>query len=355
MMIPPFDHNGPPALDSASDLPSGMPKMHYFKCDIAAARKAIFDKPLDVRGAFFSAMLALYEHMEPLPADDGMAQMRLGIKHISTYRRVKAIMIDLGMLYQLPSGRLSSQRFEDEISAYVTEFLNRQRAAKEREKKARVARDTRDNRGRIDLESRSNRGRFEVDSTGDASSIDLRYSVDISRKPNKNNDSNTTVVAQQTPQADHEAVLRARVLELELEEEERKNPPPYSPTPELREGETKVGVGVYVNCETVRHRAFTLSIPAIAMQLAMANIGLSFTESTEVARDAAVAHALQWAAEIDNGKLTRDVVPSNPANFIRGSVARQYTMGQRRPSNRAPTEAIDAWAEARRITGGEDG
>lgn len=102
--------------------------------------------------------------------------------------------------------------------------------------------------------------------------------------------------------------------------------PPASPpdAPDApRDGEQSMGHGVFVNCDTVRHRGFTLSIEAIAMQLVIANLGLSTNEARTLARQAALAHAMQWATEINGGRLSRDVVPSSPANFIRGSIVAQ--------------------------------
>ena len=90
-----------------------------------------------------------------------------------------------------------------------------------------------------------------------------------------------------------------------------------------RDGEDAVGQGVFVNCDTVRHRSFSISIEAIALQLATCNLGLSANEGRDLARKSAIAHALQWATEINNGKLSRDVVPNNTANFIRGSLVNQ--------------------------------
>ena len=110
--------------------------------------------------------------------------------------------------------------------------------------------------------------------------------------------------------------------------EEKNTPPPPTVADAPRDGEECVGAGVFVNGETVRHRAFTLSIEAIAMQLATTNIGVSTAEARQLARTSAIAHALQWATEINAGKLSRDVVPSNPANFIRGSVVAQRAKGK---------------------------
>lgn len=90
-----------------------------------------------------------------------------------------------------------------------------------------------------------------------------------------------------------------------------------------RPGEQEVSPGLFVNCDTVRHAEFAISIAGIAMQLATANTGLSKNEATEVARESSVAHALQWAAEIAAGRSARAVVPSHPANFIRGAIIAQ--------------------------------
>lgn len=118
-------HNGPPSFESVDDLPDDLPKMHYFKCDIQALRKAIFDKPLDIRGAYISVLLAMYEFMEPLPADDNIARMRCGIWDMRVYRRIKRDLIALKLIAEKPSGAISNARFEEEIAAYVTEFKNK--------------------------------------------------------------------------------------------------------------------------------------------------------------------------------------------------------------------------------------
>lgn len=91
-------------------------------------------------------------------------------------------------------------------------------------------------------------------------------------------------------------------------------------------GEEALAHGVFVNCQTVRHKAFSISIEAIAMQLATASgLGLTVEEARAHAKQSAVAHALQWALEIENGRHSDVVVPKQIANFIRGSVASQLT------------------------------
>jgi hypothetical protein len=101
--------------------------------------------------------------------------------------------------------------------------------------------------------------------------------------------------------------------------------PPALPD-QPKAGEEALPHGVFVNCQTVRHKSFSISIEAVAMQLATASgLGLTVEEARAHAKQSAVAHALQWALEIENGKLSGDVVPKQIANFIRGSVASQLT------------------------------
>jgi hypothetical protein len=80
--------------------------------------------------------------------------------------------------------------------------------------------------------------------------------------------------------------------------------------------EEHVGHGVVVNCETVRHRDFTISLKAIEYQL-------SGSLPMERIKSVAVGQAIQWAVEIEAGKPAHKVVPDKPANFIRGSLQAQ--------------------------------
>lgn len=79
-------------------------------------------------------------------------------------------------------------------------------------------------------------------------------------------------------------------------------------------GEDHVGHGVFVNGHTIRHSAFAISLPGI--QMGTLNSGLTANE----VKDYCIAHALQWAAEIEIGKSPRDVVPSKVANFLSRSI-----------------------------------
>lgn len=116
-------------------------------------------------------------------------------------------------------------------------------------------------------------------------------------------------------------------------------PPQASPTSvwgSPREGEEHIGSGVFVNCETIRHRDFSISLLGIEMQL------VGTVPMAEI-KPVAIGHALQWALDIESGKPASRVVPSNPASFIRGSIQNQRNNSAvtdvRRAKAAAPKEA----------------
>lgn len=104
-----------------------------------------------------------------------------------------------------------------------------------------------------------------------------------------------------------------------------KNTPPPSEQVAAREsvgglivgpGEEHIGHGVIVNCETVRHRDFVISLKSIELQLCG-------SQPMETIKASAVGHALQWALEIEGGKPAAKVLPDKPASFIRASLQNQ--------------------------------
>lgn len=86
-----------------------------------------------------------------------------------------------------------------------------------------------------------------------------------------------------------------------------------------REGEEAHPHSVIANCETIRHPAFTISLPGIEMNTLAA--GLSKAEI----KSRCLAHALQWAAEIEGGKRPDAVVPNKIANFLQASIMGERT------------------------------
>lgn len=81
-----------------------------------------------------------------------------------------------------------------------------------------------------------------------------------------------------------------------------------------REGEEHKGHGIYVNGETIRHAKFAISLPGISL-----NTVASGLTGTEV-KQRCLAHALQWAVEIENGGNPDKVIPSKVANFLARSI-----------------------------------
>lgn len=85
-----------------------------------------------------------------------------------------------------------------------------------------------------------------------------------------------------------------------------------------REGEEHVGNGVFVNCETVRHAKFTISLKAIELRLCGA---------MPMARIKAIttAQAIEWAADLQSGRRSADKLPANMAAYIVRSIKREAT------------------------------
>lgn len=91
-------------------------------------------------------------------------------------------------------------------------------------------------------------------------------------------------------------------------------------------GEEDFGHGVFVNCKTIRHAAFTISLPAIELGTQAAH------KSKDEIKNACIAHALQWAAEIENGKRPDAVLPQKIANFLCVSIVSE--------ANRAAVQSV---------------
>lgn len=113
-----------------------------------------------------------------------------------------------------------------------------------------------------------------------------------------------------------------------------------------RDGEEDFGFGVYVNCRTVRHSDFQISLDAIDQQLEN-----KFPK--DQIKAVAIGHALQWATEIEGGKSSSDAVPANIANFIsksiRGDRRKRATPGASKKPSTPGTS--NYWAELAELAG----
>ena len=81
----------------------------------------------------------------------------------------------------------------------------------------------------------------------------------------------------------------------------------------IPEGFTVLGHGALINCETIRHPSFTISIPAVQMALALSNLQVDARQACSIA-------ALQWAAAIEGGQPPHKAVPGNVTGTIVGGV-----------------------------------
>lgn len=134
-------HNS--GFECREDLPDGLPRMETIKFHIRDVLEDLDALPLDVRGFYVTFLLRSFQRMEAFPADDEVGARAFGKIDIRTYRRLKAKCLEIGLLYQRSSGRISTARFDAEITDYVVQYRNRQITALAREtakKKAQIRR-----------------------------------------------------------------------------------------------------------------------------------------------------------------------------------------------------------------------
>jgi uncharacterized protein YdaU (DUF1376 family) len=296
-------HNGGPPL-----VETDVPDLTYVKFYPADFLTGTMHLSLEQRGAYITALCVMYDRMSGFPFDEKEGAMLLRVDK-RVYRRVRDDLLADGKFYR-DGDVIRNRRVEDEIKSYISEYLRRSAAAQEREARRRLHRTS-----------------GELPANLQPTSPELRPEV-----PNKSAELEAKNVTKTTVRASQEHhIPEARSQKLEARIEEREDTP-KAPKPNegggggLRPGEEALPHGVFVNCQTVRHKAFSISIESVAMQLATASgLGLTVEEARAHAKQSSVAHALQWALEIENGKLSGDVVPKQIANFIRGSVASQLT------------------------------
>lgn len=171
--------------------------------------------------------------------------------------------------------------------------------------------------------------REQVESDLEAAASTIRHA----RQALKIQRSKSSDAGNRAPEIQRSAGNRAQTLEIERQKssvpscaratkeslrdtsfEDRVPPPTPQPSPEPS---ACGGVGedtVTVVGKTIRHPAFVVSLPAIELGTVAAGY------SPEQIRTHCMAHALQWAAEIDSGRKPADVLPSRIANFLSTSI-----------------------------------
>jgi hypothetical protein len=150
----------------------------------------------------------------------------------------------------------------------------------------------------------------DVDDTDDEQRPDVTVTAD--ERNSYGNSVEPTAVSRAPTPAQMESLRDSYSSESEV-----KSPPTPQQASGLRDGEEEVSPGVFVNCETIRHEKFTISIPAIYMQL------LGVVPKDEI-KQIALGHAVSWANILASGKRVPNVPPNNPDNFIRASIKRQH-------------------------------
>lgn len=110
--------------------------------------------------------------------------------------------------------------------------------------------------------------------------------------------------------------------EQETQEKEISQPAPIEaaapPSVVTREGEEHIGLGVIVNCETIRHPNFTIPLKAIELQVCGA-------VPMDRIKSISTGHAIQWATDIDAGQAPDKVVPKRIANYLASAIKREAT------------------------------
>jgi hypothetical protein len=110
-----------------------------------------------------------------------------------------------------------------------------------------------------------------------------------------------------------------------------------------------LGHGVVVNCETIRHANFTISIPGVALRCQASGL------STAEIKSKLTGIALQWAAEIEGGKKPKDVLPlsmnSALARAVMGDRFQEDVHAMRKGRAGKATPASDAQRQIDAIVG----
>jgi len=256
--------------------------------------------PHDLERLYFRMLLKMYSYDGGIQDDDRDNARILGYRDVRTYRTLKAKLLAWRQeLIYIEDGLIKNKRVESEL---VKVEERREQAAESgriggRKSGAsrRKAKTSSNDQLEIGLRSPKDRAEIAPRSTPDPRPIHIS-------ETNKNND-----LAEASPSPSPSPTPK----------EERKIPPLPPVEPDApREGEMGIGCGVFVNCETIRHRDFMISLKAIQLQLCG-------TVPMDTIRSVAEGHALQWATDIGGGKSATRVIPTNTASFIRASIQRQ--------------------------------
>lgn len=231
-------------------------------------------------GLYVRICAYIYETRKRIPASDSAAARILGA-NTNAYTKVRKQLCDLGLL-TMRDGEWTVSRAEVELAkvdAARSEGEVERRVAPRPERQAR--------KDAVDV--------TQHDTPTDTTPVQAEKTQSFLRatkEPITNNQENSVYVsgASANPNSDNQ-----------------------KPNSDMPEGFAPLGHGALINCETIRHPEFVISIPAVKMALALSNLQVD-------ARNACSAAALQWAAALEGGQKKRDVVPGNITGAIVGGV-----------------------------------
>jgi uncharacterized protein YdaU (DUF1376 family) len=317
--------NGGPPLDDR-DI-----KLQFIQFNLRDILETIRTMPLAERGYYLTALFVMYERGGMLPDDDKIASMSMGID-VRQYRHMKPKMIETGRFRETAFG-LTNDRAQAEIAIATRKIRAAQdagragvlaREAKKREERSRIADAIRSNsdeqasKDRREIEERSPRDRREIDERSTRSVGDTPE--DFSEKPNKINGA-------------HEASLKLIDIDID-KDKERERKRTHAPIPDAED----LGSGVFANGLTVAHKRFSISLKALEAKIFGAYPDAK--QAAEIARREAIAHALQWAGEIDAGRIPDVVRNGNLVNVISGSIMGQKNRRDAAAAKPSPKQII---------------
>lgn len=255
---------------------------------------------LEQEGLYVRMCMFIAETGRRVPIDDTEAARVLGVQ-TRNYRRVLGELLRIGKIKRHDGG-YGNDRIEFERER-AQAGLKKAAGDSEHPAEAAVGPDRETDQG----QGRENHA--AAVGNVDTATVERRYNADI-----------TAVAAEKT-----QCFLRAtKEPEPELEKNSGcvsragANPNSVSANSNsaMPPGFEPLGHGALINCETIRHPNFTISITAVKMDLALQCPTLD-------ARQVCSSAALQWAAEIEGGKSPREAVPAN----IRGAIVAGARMG----------------------------
>lgn len=328
-------HNGGPAI--GADVNPDDIEMTWIRLHIGDFKKGVKDLSFELRGFYISILCEMYEESGKIPNDIVLLSRRLGTSTRTMRRVLEALMAD-GKVYAA-GAYLRNKRCDEERERLIIEYCNRHAAAVKREQDKRDA--AAQAAANASAQSATEGSLPEVspkysDCLPEVSSKLARNQrhephefagslpETIPEKPIKTTTETPQFWSSSEHSSDQSRGEKQEARSKKQEKEEKTLPPPpveSAARPDLgglslRDGEEYVGHGVLVNCETIRHKDFTISLTGIEMQL------LGVVPMREI-KPIALGQALQWALDLESGKPKSKVVPDHPANFIRGSIQAQ--------------------------------